>query len=139
VVNRDGQLFARLFGAASVFTLVCFANYATPEVERAQEIVRKAKNVSEDHTATFLVAHQVKTPAGTVVEWASDGGSGRTVRTSTGRSGRSSFADGSSDNTGSRAGNGFNALPSRTHESTATATTGTDATSDRIANAGRRF
>jgi hypothetical protein len=139
VVNRDVQLFARLFGAASVFTLVCFANYATQEVERAQEIVRKAKNVSEDHTATFLVAHQVKTQSGTVVEWSADGRSigtvwsgGRCVR-------RGVDSNGSVDFVGSGKSDGVHAVPRGTHESTTSATTGTDATSDRIANAGRRF
>lgn len=56
VGNKDVQICARLCGAGAVFALVCFANYATSEALKAQQFVKKAKNVSENLAPAFVVA-----------------------------------------------------------------------------------
>lgn len=128
VVDRHIQICARLFGAGAVFALVCFANYATSEALKAQQFVKKAKNVSENAAPAFVVANQVNSPRGITFEWTSDGGSSGPVRVGAGCFRRGGDKSGGGDFLNAGTGNGPHAMSDAA-----------DAASDRIANAGRRF
>jgi hypothetical protein len=137
-VDATGKWLGRAGVLVAFFAMSAFGLHSARQCSvLINRVEKRHANPAADHV--FAVAHQVKTKSGTVFEWTSDGRSGGAVRTTTGRIRGSGFASRGGDILDARAGNGFDALSTGTHESTTSATTGTDATSDRIANAGRRF
>jgi hypothetical protein len=133
-----GQWIGRANVAAALFVMSAFGLHSARQCSVLINLVEHshANPVSDQFV---IVAHQVKTKSGTIFEWTSDGRSGGAVRAEGRRFRGGSSPSGGGVFTDARAGNGFDALPNGTHESTTSATTGADATSDQIANAGRRF
>ena len=137
-VDATGKWLGRAGVLVAFFAMSAFGLHSARQCSVLINLVEHSHaNPVSDQFVT--VAHQVKTKSGTVFEWTSDGRSRGTVRAEGRRFRGGSSPSGGGVFTDARAGNGFDDLPNGTHESAASATTGADAASDRIANAGRRF